>query len=58
VEMILKGGFEHGFTIKFGEKRIRTKDKVKYLGIIINQDMVFKTQPETIAQKARLNSVE
>ncbi|KAE9543968.1 hypothetical protein AGLY_001657 [Aphis glycines] len=55
VRLMQKDELEHGFTIEFREDRIRTIDKIKYLGIIIDQDMKFHTQPEAIAQKSTLD---
>ena len=49
--LMLKGNLEHGFTIQFGTERIRTKNKVKYLGLLIDQGFEFKSNPEIIGQK-------
>jgi len=52
--MVLKGGLVSGFTIRFGEDKIKTTEKVKYLGITLDHDMEFKTQPQIITQKSTL----
>ena len=49
--LTLKGGLTHGFTFAFGDERIKVSEKVKYLGIIIDTDMKYKTQVQHIVQK-------
>ncbi|KAE9543565.1 hypothetical protein AGLY_002365 [Aphis glycines] len=49
--MPLKGGLAPGHHIEFGGIKIRIEDNVKYLGIMIDKDMKFKTHISNIAQK-------
>jgi len=49
--LTLKGSLVHGFSFEFGVDRIKVSDKVKYLGVIIDTDMKFKSQIKHITQK-------
>lgn len=47
----LKGGLTPGYHLKFGDMKIKIEDKVKYLGIMIDKDMKYKSQIQNIIQK-------
>jgi len=49
--MALKGGLQPGHHIKFGDARIKTVERTKYLGITIDGDFKFKSQIQNIVKK-------
>jgi len=51
MEMVMKGQLVSGFYLNFGEERIKTVDKIKYLGIMIDQRMLYDSQVEYITEK-------
>jgi len=51
-ELILKSQLVHGFTVGFGDERIKTTDTVKYLGIRIGTRFCFKRQIADICESS------
>lgn len=52
--MVLKGELTPGFYLKFGNGRIKTVGKVKYLGVEIDQELKYKTQATSIIEKSTI----
>ncbi|CAI6370882.1 unnamed protein product [Macrosiphum euphorbiae] len=50
--MVLKGTLAPGFYLKFGDGRIKTVEKLKYLGVEIDQELKYKTQAMNIVEKS------
>lgn len=52
VAMILKGDLVAGFTVPFGNVRLKTVDSVKYLGLTINSNWKFEKHIESLGDKS------
>lgn len=50
--LIMKGGLEPGFTIPFGDNRIRSKPVAKYLGIWISSNICFNHHIDTVCRSS------
>lgn len=50
--LIMKGGLTPGFTIKFHNTRIRSVDKLKYLGVWLNTNMGFTQHIENLLENS------
>lgn len=50
--LVMKGSLEPGFTIPFGEDRIKSKQVAKYLGIWLDQKLSFNHHIEVISRSS------
>lgn len=50
--MIMKGQLVSGFYLRFGDYRIKTVEKVNYLGVVMDQRMVYRSQALCVTGKS------
>jgi len=50
--MVMKGQLVSGFYLRFGDSRIKTVEKVKYLGVVLDQKMGYRSQALCVTEKS------